>query len=122
MMLRQSNPSSAKARSRRASGVAGYIEIIASALFVVVLALLGLDICLAIFGASMNDHACRDAARAASGANSQAKAWSLAQAAMKMYHPDGYFISAPQLVASGFAYNDYNGAPPADTSPYVTVT
>ena len=107
---------------RAASGVASFIEIIASALFLVVLALLGMDICLAIFGCSMNDHACRDAARAASSANSSAKALSLAQAALKMYQPDGYFISQPQLVASGFEYNDFNSAPPPDTSPYVTVT
>ena len=113
-----------KRANRSAKGVSGFIEILASALFLVVLALLGLDICMAIFGASMNDRACHDAARAATGANTSAKAWSLAQAAIKAYNTDGFFLSQPQLMngAGNYDYQDFGGSPPPDTSPYVTVT
>lgn len=107
-------------RNRKAHGVASFIEIIASALFIIILALFGMDICMAIFGATMNDHACRDAARAASGASPAATAQALALTALKAYPTDGHFITTPQLV--GFDYHDFGGNPPADTSPYVSVT
>lgn len=118
-MLSQKSFSSTE---RSSSGVVGFIELIAGMFFLVMLALMGIDVCLAIVGASMNDHACRDAARAASAANNRGKAWKLAQGAMKLYQADGYFVTQPTLVPGGFIYNDYNGAPPLDTSPYVTVT
>jgi hypothetical protein len=124
-MKRYRQASAVSFQRRTQSGITGFIEIAASAIFLVVIALLAMDICLAIIGASMNDHACRDAARAASGAQSRAKALSMAQAALSMYRPDGFFISQPALVSTSqpeFEYNDYGGAPPPDTSPYVTVT
>lgn len=108
---------------RSSNGVSGFIEIGASGLFLVVLALLGMDICIAIFGASMNDRACHDAARAAAAANTSAKAWSMAQAAVKAYNTNGFCLSPPQLLPPpNFMYQDFNGNPPPDTSPFVTVT
>ncbi len=118
------NKSSAKRAIRSRKGMTGMMEIAASALFLVVLALLALDICMAIFGASMNDRACHDAARAAAAANTSAKAWNLAQTALKAYSADGVFVIAPQLLSGTgqYAYQDFNGTPPPDTSPFVTVT
>lgn len=105
---------------RSNKGIANFIEISAGALFMVVLALLGLDICMAIFGANMNDHACRDAVRAAATADTRGKALAMAQTALKAYVSDGRFMTTPQLLV--LDYQDWNGSPPADTSPYVSVT
>ena len=124
------------ANNRSPKGAMGFVEISAAALFMVVLALLGLDICLAIFGASINDRACRDAARAAAGGNDATKAWSLAYAALQAYKTDGFFITSPVAAAAGtsmpsgypgsgyqyFVYQDFGGSVPVGSTPYVTVT
>lgn len=109
---------------RTKKGAMGFAEIAACSLFIVVLALLGLDICLAIFGASMNDRACRDAARAAAQANDSVKAYQLAQAALKSHNTDGFFVTQPVMTAGpgDFIYQDYGGSPPPDQTPFVTVT
>jgi hypothetical protein len=83
------------------------------------------DMTLLIFAGTMNDAACRDAARAAGQNNNAASALAAAQAQLKVHATDGRFISQPQLTATAapdFDYNDYGGNPPANTSPYVTVT
>lgn len=100
------------------------VEVAASALFVVVLALLGLDLALAVLGASMNDSACRDAARAAAQANDSSKSLQMAQAALKGHKTDGFFVAQPAIgaLAGDFVYQDFGGSPPANVSPYVTVT
>ena len=105
---------------RKQSGVGGFIELFAFALFIIVLALLGLDICMAIFGASINDNACRDATRAATSADNKPKALNMAKTALKAHPTDGRFITQPSLVS--LEYQDWNGSPPTDTSPYVSVT
>ncbi|MGH9553337.1 MAG: hypothetical protein ACRD3W_28410 [Terriglobales bacterium] len=105
---------------RSQSGITNFIEICAGGLFTVILALLGMDICMAIFGASINDHACRDAVRAAATADTRDKALAMAQTALKAYVADGKFITTPQLLQ--LDYQDWNGNPPVDTSPYVSVT
>ncbi|HEY9714457.1 MAG TPA: hypothetical protein V6C72_13380 [Chroococcales cyanobacterium] len=124
MRSSRKNSSPCRTRLRSQSGVTGFIEIGASGLFIVILALLGMDIAMAIFGASLNDRACHDATRAAASASTRDKAWSLASAAVKNYRTDGIFLLPPQLLSGpqDFDYADYNGNPPADTSPSVTVT
>ena len=105
-------------------GALGVLELVTSALFIVVFALLGQDLALAVLGASMNDSACRDAARAAAQANDSSKSLQLAQAALKGHKSDGFFVSQPVLgaLAGDFVYQDFGGSPPADISPFVTVT
>lgn len=105
---------------RTQSGIGGFIEIFAFALFIVVVGLLGLDVCMAIFGANVNDSACRDATRAATSADSKPKALTMANTALKAHATDGRFITQPTLVA--LDYQDWGGSPPPDTSPYVSVT
>jgi hypothetical protein len=92
-----------------------------SVLFVV-LAILSLDVGYLIMGSELNDVACRDAARAAAEADNYATSLQLAQAAVVSHTADGYFVTQPQVNASLFQYQDFSGSPPANTSPYVSVT
>jgi len=72
--------------------------------------------------ASAIDLSCRDAARAAAQASDSASSLKLAQTAVKAHQTDGYFISQPTVSANSFVYQDFAGNPPANTSPYVSVT
>jgi len=110
--------------TRRHRGVA-CLEIGIAAFLMIVLATFGLDLSLIIFGMDLNDSACRDAARAAAQQNTQAKALQAAQSQMSVHVTDGYWISKPILKSTSapdFVYSDFLGHPPANVSPYVTVT
>jgi hypothetical protein len=117
---------SPRLRSKRngQSGVdAGEVAI--ASILMVAMAALASDITLLIFANSLNDSACRDAARAAGQNSTSAAALVAAKAQLIMHATDGNFISQPTLTstqAPDFVYNDYTGNPPANTSPYVTVT
>jgi hypothetical protein len=99
-----------------------FIEIAATSFLAVLFTLLGVDVCLLLFGAYVNDAACRDAARAAAGASDSAKGQAFALAAVQARVTDGIFIGKPTLVQGGFIYQDFGGSPPANETPYVTAT
>lgn len=104
----------------RAARGSSFIEIAASVFLVVIVAALGVDVVLLIFGASVNDSACRDAARAAAQASDYGKSLSLAKASVNNHRTDGYMISQP--VITNFDYHDYlPGTPPPNETPYVLV-
>ncbi len=103
-------------------GGSAIIELSMVASVLVVMALLCANLTVVGLATSVNDSACRDAARAAAQASSPGQALSLAQAAIKAHHADGYYISQPTIDSSAFVYQDFAGAPPLDTSPYVEVT
>lgn len=110
--------------TRECHGVA-CIEIGIASFLMIVLAAFGLDLSLIIFGMDLNDAACRDAARAAAQQNTQAKALQAAQSQLSTHATDGFWVSQPTLksaAAPDFVYNDFLGNPPANVSPYVTVT
>jgi Flp pilus assembly protein TadG len=105
--------------SRKESGF-GHIEIAITACLMIALAAYGLDLTLIMFGMSLNDSACRDAARAAAQQSTVTQATQAAQSQMQIHYVGTNWISQP--VISSTVYNDYSGNPPANTSPYVAIT
>jgi hypothetical protein len=99
-----------------------FIEIAATSFLAILFTLLGVDVCLLLFGAYVNDAACRDAARAAAQASDSAKGQAFAQAAVKARLTDGNYVGQPVLVPGGFVYQDFGGQPPINDTPYVTAT
>lgn len=109
---------------RRRQGSAA-IDLAISSFLMIVTGALGCDLALLTYGGTVNDSVCRDAARAAAAQVSSSLALSAAQSQLKGHGTDGYFISQPVLKSTSspdFVYNDYSGSPPANTSPFVTVT
>jgi hypothetical protein len=88
----------------------------------VIIALLCMDVGYIIMGSEMNDRACRDAARAAAEADNPLTALKLAQTAVVPHRGDGTYVGIPTVDSSAFTYQDFSGNPPANTSPYVSVT
>lgn len=113
--------SSDKTTRRRANGHT-IIELGCIAGLLVFLSGFCANIGIVALGSSINDSASRDAARAAAQGSSLAQAQQLAQATLRAHIADGYFVTTPTIDTSNFVYEDYNGTPPADTSPFVSVT
>lgn len=109
-------------RILRLSRGSNIIELAMLSVLFSIFAIFGLNVGFVIMGSQMNDAACRDAARAAAQGNNLANALNLAQASLRGHTPDGYFVSQPTLDTASFVYEDFGGATPPDTSPYVTVT
>lgn len=111
-------------KQRKPRGVSA-IEICIACFLMIVFAAVCLDITLVIFGYSVVDAVTRDAARAAAQQTTNTQALAAAQSALRVHATDGVFITQPVLVSQNtpnFVYQDYAGSPPANTSPYVTVT
>ncbi len=98
------------------------IELSMITFLIVVVSVLCANIGIVSLATSLNDAACRDAARAAAQASNATAALKLAQAAIKAHSTDGYYVTIPTVDTSSFEYQDYAGNPPANTSPYVKVT
>ncbi len=107
-------------RSRKKSGSA-LIEIACSAFLFTIFSILSVQMGAIIYGAYLNDIACRDAARAAAQGKTSAESLSLAKAVLKSYEVKNTLLTGP-TIGTDFKYEDYSGAPPAQTSPYVLVT
>lgn len=86
------------------------------------LILLALNISLLTLAAAVNDHACRDAARAAAQTKDYNAALSAAQAIVSSYPSNSFIVSKPAVITNNFIYEDYGGNPPDNESPYVSVT
>ncbi|MBS1994243.1 MAG: hypothetical protein JSS83_27215 [Cyanobacteria bacterium SZAS LIN-3] len=97
-------------------------EVAITSFLFVLLGVFAADICLLIFGCSVNDKACRDVVRAAAQQGDAAKALQFAIASVKNHKTDGTFISPITLVGGAVNYNDFGGNPPAGQTPYVQVT
>ncbi|MBK7748533.1 MAG: prepilin-type N-terminal cleavage/methylation domain-containing protein [Candidatus Obscuribacter sp.] len=98
------------------------IEVMISGFLLVLLAVFAADLCLLIFGCSVNDKCCRDVVRAAAQQPNAIKALQFAQASVKNHKTDGTFISPITLVGNTVNYNDFGGAPPVGQAPFVQVT
>lgn len=109
-----------KFRCRKANGFS-LAEVAASSFLVILLAIFTVDICLLIFGCSVNDKACRDVVRAAAQQPNAVKALQFATASANNHKTDGFFVS-PVTLPSGIVYQDYGGNPPAGETPYVSAT
>jgi len=106
---------------RKSSGFSLAEVAITSFLFVL-LGVFAADICLLIFGCSVNDKACRDVVRAAAQQASASKALQFAQASVNNHKTDGYFISPITLANGTVNYNDFGGNPPTGQTPFVQAT
>jgi Tfp pilus assembly protein PilE len=98
------------------------IELSIVAGVLVIVSILCANLGVVSLASTVNDAACRDAARAAAQASDSASSLKLAQTVVLSHQTDGYFITQPTVDSSSFVYQDYSGSPPANTSPYVQVT
>lgn len=109
------------------------LEFAATVIFLLAFTLITVDMGFLLYGACINDKACRDAARAAAQAKDATTALSLANAAINSQRLNGdtlssAIVSRPVIPAGGLTYQDYGGQrPPAggllpNVSPFVRVT
>ena len=110
------------------------LEVAATCVFLLVFILLSVDLGFLLYGANINDKACRDACRApAQLAN--AAALQRANAALRAQRLAGdtigqSIVTRPVIPGGGLIYDDYGGAVhagmggllPANRTPFVTVT
>jgi hypothetical protein len=109
-----------RARNNRSQKGTGLAELAVAALILIGIALFALDIGTAVMSFNVNDRACRDAARAAAQGSSKTEAENLAKQIIKSYPAFGDL--ARNITVVGVNYQDFNGSPPAGTSPFVSVT
>jgi Flp pilus assembly protein TadG len=111
-----------RARARRQRGEKGalIVELTAALFLLLFFVILSVHIGIIVYGAFLNDRACRDAVRAAAQAKTPAIATSQATAVL-VSHKQGAnsYLSSPVLVVP-IVYQ--GSAPDAQTSPYVQVT
>jgi Flp pilus assembly protein TadG len=106
-------------RSQRGTLV---LELTASAFLFTFFAIMAVHVGVMIFGAFLNDRACRDAARAAAQGKTIGQATQLAQAVLVAHKQTNSFLTSPSL-QTPIVYQDFGGNPPnPQTSPYVQVT
>lgn len=96
------------------------IEFVCFAFWLLLFMYICTDVAVLLLGASANDRAARDAARAAAHGSNSSEARTLAETSLKAHAGGGFFTSAPKLDGA-FDYHDYGGNPPAQHTPYVTV-
>lgn len=113
------NPSDRRHAMRKSRGSVAF-ELAAGALITIAIVAFSLNICFAMIAYSINDHACRDAARAAAQGASAQEAFLMANAIIKNYN-NGSAGMTPIFLVS-VVYGDFNGAPPPGVAPTVIVT
>ena len=111
-----------RVKSSRNNKAGAIVELGFIASLLLIVTLFCTDVLVLILGSGVNERACRDAARMAAQGTSYKQALVLAQIATRAHQGDGYFITTPVVDVPSFVYNDYSGSPPADTSPFVTVS
>lgn len=110
-----------RTRLRTAHG-SNMVELGAIITIMSVIVLFCINAAVVFMAGSINDRACRDAARAAAQASTSTSAQQQAQAALKSYTSSNTFVGNPTFSSTDFVYQDYGGNPPPDTSPFVSVT
>ncbi|MBX9772239.1 MAG: hypothetical protein K2X29_12755 [Candidatus Obscuribacterales bacterium] len=109
-----------KIRKRRSDKGHVLIEFVFFAFWLLLFMYITTDVCVLLLGASANDRACRDAARAAAHGSNATEARNLAETSLKAHAGGGFFTSPPALFGN-ITYNDYAGNPPAKQTPFVVV-
>jgi len=111
----------AKSKRLRNSGSL-ILELTGCAFMFTFFAVMAVQVGTLIFGAFLNDTACRDAARAAAQGKNLAQATLMAQAVLVSHKQTNSFLNSPSLQMP-IVYQDFGGNPPnPQTSPYVQVT
>lgn len=103
------------------------VEMACSSIFLVIFAIFAVYMSLLVICAHITDRAARDAARAAAQTKPQAdlattkvQAQNVAKSVLASFASANPFMTPPTL--QNLEYEDFDGSPPAQTSPYVTVT
>lgn len=99
------------------------MELACGAMLMAVLLMVAVNLSIMYLGYQLNDHACREACRAAAQQRSPAQALEAASRSLMIQQSDGYFVARPELStgAGDFVYHDFAGDPFAG-NPFVTVT
>jgi hypothetical protein len=96
-------------------------EVPVMSMLFLVFSFLSADMGYVLYGADFNDRACRDAARAAAQSTNLTEAIKKVNAVLQSHKGNPLVMSGPALYGP-VVYQDFGGAPPAQTSPFVTVT
>jgi Flp pilus assembly protein TadG len=104
-------------RSKQGSMMA---ELGVGCMIMAILAVFFLDLGAMMASYSINDRACRDAARAAAQGANNTEANNLARKIIQTYASNSFLTTSPQVVS--LVYNDFNGQPTSTEVPYVQVT
>jgi hypothetical protein len=117
--------STKRVKKRSASGTV-IAEFVPATIMLVLVALIAANLGLALFGAWVNDSACRDAVRAAAQQSTSATALAAAKVAVQSYHSGSWF-NGPTVAEDKNAFDyqtfpDKAGKPQRALGPYVTVT
>ena len=110
----------AKTRKRARSRGSVAVEMACSSVFLVIFAIFGVYLAILVTCAQINDTACRDAARAAAEPQDATQANGAATTILSSFGTNSTFMTPPTLQT--LVYQDFAGSPPADTSPFVSVT
>ncbi|MBX9567368.1 MAG: hypothetical protein K2X77_00670 [Candidatus Obscuribacterales bacterium] len=105
--------------SNRSSRGSAAFELAAGALITIAIVAFALNTCFAMVAYGINDHACRDAARAAAQGTTPPEAFMMANAIVKSYNNTAAGMTPITLVL--VSYVDFNGSPPPGSAPTVTV-
>lgn len=108
-----------KFRSRNNAGSVAF-ELSAGALVTMAIVAFSLNVCFAMIAYGLNDHACRDAARAAAQGQTQSEAQSLASAIIKSYNSGS--SSMTPITVVNVSYQDFGGNPAPQDVPMVSVS
>lgn len=98
------------------------VELIVACLLFLPISILGFSTLICQMAVSINDRACRDAARIAAEASDYSAALKRAQAIIVTHKTSGPMFGPVQLDTSKFIFEDYAGTPPQNAYPYVSVT
>lgn len=103
------------------------IELAAVAWVMPVAAIIAVNVGLLVFGAYINDAACRDAVRAAAQQNNELDAKAAALRAIKQFATCSNVVSSPQVLLTGdnFVFEpflDQDGKPQTEKGPFVKVS
>lgn len=108
-------------QTRRSARGGLIAELAGCCFFFVIFSLVSTDIGVVLYGAFVNDRACRDAARAGANGEDLTQARRLALAALKAHRQQLSLVTSPAL-QEDCVYEDYRGEPPPGRSPFVRVS
>ncbi|MBA3857194.1 MAG: hypothetical protein C0507_09835 [Cyanobacteria bacterium PR.3.49] len=98
------------------------LELAVACLLLLPLSIIGFSMITCEIASSLNDRACRNAARAAVDASNYDASLLRAQAAISANCTSGIMYGPVSLDVGKFVFEDFGGSPPPNTDPYVSVT
>jgi len=98
-----------------------WLEIPLTSFLFIAFSFLSADMGYVLYGANFNDRACRDAARAAAQTTNLTDAINKVNTVLQSHQGNPTLMTGPSLYGP-VVYQDFGGAPPAQTSPFVQVT